>query len=148
MMDNWRDDGLTIRTHGYFGSTDNLTDGVTTWNNDFERFGVDIRGKYDRLEVGGAVIWGNDDNPGGADEDIDANAWMVQASYMVYPWLIPTVRYSEVNFSDDWANDKEEVVLSLTALQRANIRWVGEYVFHPDDDDGQDTFKLNLQYAF
>lgn len=152
--DNWRDDSITIGTHGYFGKTMLTSSGSAgSWTNDFERFGVDLRAKYDRWEVGAAVIWGTDDDPGGPRglapiNDVDATSWMVGATYIIYPWLMPTVRYESLHYDKDFASDVDNWIVSLTALQRANMRWAVEYVFHPNDDEGRDTFKINLQWAF
>jgi hypothetical protein len=67
ISDNWRDDSVTIGTFGYFGSTE-LSTSSFKWDNDFTRFGVDMRAKYDRFELGSAYVWGNDDDPGGPPE--------------------------------------------------------------------------------
>jgi hypothetical protein len=155
MADNWRDDSVTIGTHGYFGKT-RLTAGNTGfWDNDFERFGFDVRAKYDRFELGGAYIFGNDDDPGGPsfltaanERNIDSSAWMVELSYIIYPWLIPTFRYEETNFDKDFATDTEITVFNITALHTANLRWSLEWVHFLDDDDGADTVKANLLFAF
>lgn len=152
--DNWRDDSLTIGTHGYFGKTELTSTGAAgKWKNEFRRYGVDLRAKYDRFELGGAVIWGSDDDPGGPRglapiNDVDATSWMVEATYLVYPWLLPIVRYEHMDFDKDFASDVDNWVFSVTALQNANLRWAAEYLFHPDDEEGRDTFKVNLQWAF
>lgn len=152
IRDNWRDDSVTIGTYGYFGKSTLKTDSLK-WDNDFERFGVDMRAKYDRAELGFIYVWGNDDDPGGppgssVPNDIDSTSWMVEGSYIVYPWLIPTVRYEETNFDNNFANEVERVVLNLNALQFANIRWTAEWVHFFDDEDGADTFKANILFAF
>ena len=152
ISDNWRDDSITIGTHAYFGKTGLKTDSLS-WRNEFERFGADIRAKYGRFELGAAYIWGTDDDPGGPRSptlahNIDSSSWMVEFGYIPYPWLFATVRYEEVHFDKDWATDVENVVLSLSALQMANVRWTMEYFHHFDNNDGADTFKINLLFAF
>ena len=154
ISDNWRDDSVTIGTHGYFGDTTLTSAGAAgTWRNEFERFGVDLRAKYDRLELQAAVIWGTDDDPGGPRglapiNDVDVTSWMVGSTYLIYPWLLPTVRYESLDYDQGFANDVENWTFSLTAAQYANVRWTAEYLLFPEDTDGNDTFKLNMQYAF
>ena len=152
IKDNWRDDSVTIGTHGYFGQT-RLSANALRWHNHFMRFGVDVRAKYNRFELGGAFVWGNDDDPGGPrstafPHDIDSNAWIAELSYIVYPWLIPTFRYEDVNFSKGFANDTEALVFNITAMHTANLRWTAEWLHFLDNDDGGDSFKVNLLFAF
>ena len=154
IRDNWRDDSVTIGTFGYIGSTE-LSTSRFKWDNEFTRFGVDMRAKYDRFELGTMYVWGNDDDPGGPpalttanNRNIDSSSWMVEASAIVYPWLIPTIRYEETNFDKNFANDVERIVINLNVLQFANVRWTVEWGHFFDDEDGGDTVKVNLLYAF
>jgi hypothetical protein len=73
---------------------------------------------------------------------------MVGSTYLIYPWLMPTVRFESLDYDQDFANDVENWTFSLTAAQYANVRWTAEYLLYPEDTDGNDTFKLNMQYAF
>jgi hypothetical protein len=73
---------------------------------------------------------------------------MVEASYFIFPWLAPVIRYEEVDYDDSFSNDVERVTFNISALHTANLRWTAEYVYYPDDDDGRDTFKINLLTAF
>ncbi len=150
--DNWRDDSVTIGTHGYFGDTQ-LSTTNSTWGNEFERFGADVRAKYNRLELQAAAIWGEDDDPGGPRglapiNDVDAHSWMVGATYIVYPWLMPTVRYETLRCDKGFCSESELWNFSISALSAANVRWVAEYWYWPDDAEGRDRFTLNMQFAF
>jgi hypothetical protein len=150
--DNWRDDSVTIGTHGYFGDTQLSTD-TLTWGNEFERFGVDVRVKYDRLDVSAVAIWGEDDDPGGPRglaliNDVDSSSWSVEATYIVFPWLLPNVRYETYSCDQGFCSEQEIWNFNVSALSAANIRWVAEYWYYPDDDEGRDRLTLNMQWAF
>ena len=152
IADNLVDNTVTIGTHGYFGKTA-LSAGALSWNNEFQRFGVDMRAQYQGAELGAAYIWGTDDDPGGPSgmapiDNVDSASWMVEASYFIFPWLAPVIRYEEVDYDDSFSNDVERVTFNISALHTANLRWTAEYVYYPDDDDGRDTFKINLLTAF
>ncbi|HEB31206.1 MAG TPA: hypothetical protein ENI15_10085 [Spirochaetes bacterium] len=139
--DNWRDDSITVGTFGYFGKPSD----EGTPDEDYNRLGVDLRLQYSRLDIGGAVVFGNDEVAGGAD--IDSTAFVVDAQYLFYPWLMANLRYGSKEF-DSTQGDKEGVVANLTVLQRANIRWSLEYFTYLEDTDGADTFKVNVMFAF
>lgn len=154
IQDNWRDDSVTFAFHGYIGET-LLATSQLSWVNKFKRYGADIRAKYDRFELGAAYVWGRDDNPAappGLDSSIPTNvnssSWFLDASVIIFPWLIPTIRYEQVNFEGNFANDSKDIVVNINALFTANIRWTVEWVHFLDDDDGADNFKINLLFAF
>lgn len=142
--DNWRDDSITLGTFGYFGYPS--ANNATTEEN-YTRFGADLRLSYSRLAIEGAVVFGNDEVAAG--KDIKSTAFNVDLQYLFFPWLIANVRYEQKSFDDNTSNkDVEAVVANLTVLQRANIRWNLEYYTYLEDKDGNDTAKLNIMFAF
>jgi hypothetical protein len=141
LKDNWRDDSITVGTFGYFGYPTDKGDP----EQDYQRLGVDLRVQYNRFDIGGAVVFGEDEVAGG--EDIDSNSYFVDAQYLVYPWLLGNVRYEAKNF-DNAQEDVEVLVTNITILQRANLRWNVEYYRFLEDSDGDDTVKANLMFAF
>jgi hypothetical protein len=141
MKDNWRDDSITIGTFGYLGKPSDKG----TPDEDYTRFGVDLSLKFNRFDIGAAYVVGNDEVDGGAD--IDSSAFFVDVQYLFFPWLLANVRYGQKEFDSDQV-DTEVLVANITILQRANIRWNVEYVTFLDDEDGDDTVKANLLFAF
>ncbi len=144
MKNNWRDDSVTVGTFGYFGKP---SDKGTPEEN-YERLGVDLRVQYNRLDLGGAVVFGTDEVTGASD--IDSTSFFVDVQYLFYPWLIANIRYDAKEFdnSPSMQEDIEVVVYNLTILQRANLRWSAEYFSFQDDLDGDDTVKVNFMFAF
>jgi len=141
MKDNWRDDSVTVGTFGYFGYPSD-EDGP---DENYQRFGVDLRVQYDRLDIGAAVVFGDDEVDGG--DDIESSSFFVDVQYLFYPWLLGNVRYGAKEF-DSAQEDVEVLVANVTILQRANLRWNVEYYKFIEDSDGQDTLKANLMFAF
>lgn len=135
--DNWRDDSVTVGTFGYFGQP---SDGE-----DYQRLGIDLRVLCNRLDLGTAVVFGEDDVVGGPD--IDSSSFFVDAQYLFYPWLIGVLRYEQKDF-DNTQEDVGKIIANLTLLQRANLRWTLEAALHPESSDGDDTIKANLMFAF
>jgi hypothetical protein len=142
MKDNWRDDSITVGTFGYFGQPSDKG----TPDEDYSRLGADLRIKYNRLEIGGAIVFGDDEVSGGTD--IDSTSFFVDVQYLFFPWLIGNVRYGAKEFDNSTQEDVDVVVANLTILQRANLRWNVEYFTYPEDSDGDDTAKVNFMFAF
>ena len=141
LKDNWRDDSVTVGTFGYLGRP---TDKGSLDQN-YQRLGVDLRVQYDRVDLAGALVFGNDEvNPG---TDIDSRSFFIDAQYLLYPMLIGNLRYGAKEF-DSTQEDVEVVVANLTYMQRANLRWNVEYYTYLDDSDGNDTVKVNFMFAF
>jgi hypothetical protein len=139
--DNWRDDSILVGTFGYFGKPSDKN----TPDEDYTRLGIDLRLQYSRFAIEGAVVFGNDEVAAGSD--IESTAYNVDVQYQFYPWLFANVRYGAKEF-DSTQEDVEVVVANLTVMQRANIRWNVEYYTFLEDEDGRDTVKANVMFAF
>lgn len=163
-IENWADNAITLGVYAYSGNYE--TDSVGR-DNDFDRFGVDFHGNYDRFDLFAGVISGVDKNPFGfvpdtsdAVRELNSLAWFVEAYYIIYPWLIPGVRVgsgsSDINDVD---YDKFTTISpNLTIMARANVRFTLEALIKtddyiksaaiPSDADKLRWFKANVMFAF
>ena len=131
---------------------------------EFRRMGVDLRALYSRFELGFAFVKGTDNmmplmspivGPGFAD--IDSYVYFIEGQAMIFPWLYAVVRYEDETWEQDsptmkdvTIKDVENLVLNLTVLQRANVRWSFEGLIYLNDDlhKKSNTGKINLLFAF
>ncbi len=96
----------------------------------FTRTGVKADVWLGKLNVFGAHARGTDNLLGTASRTVTARASMVQADYLLLPWVMPTVRIEKTTFSD-----RQNVVVlvpSLSMLVRANVRVLAEGRFYND----------------
>ena len=130
----WRDDHLMFSLFGYVGTADieveTAAGDTSTSSDDFWRLGAGAQAKYKDLTVGVGYMWGRNDNPYGelSSKSVDSGAWLAEAYYFVYPWLIPYVRWEGLNLdlpSDvaglDDDQDRARLILGGRAMIRANI---------------------------
>jgi hypothetical protein len=130
----WRDDHLMFSLFGYRGTADieieDAAGETSTSDDDFWRLGGGVQAKYKDLTVGAGYMWGRNDNPYGdlSSKSVDSGAWLAEAYYFVYPWLIPYVRYeglyldlpSNVDGLDD-DQDRGRIIVGGKAMIRSNI---------------------------
>ncbi len=96
----------------------------------FTRTGIKADAWLGKLNVFGAYARGTDELRGTAARTVTARATMVQADYLLLPWVMPTVRLEKTTFSD--RQDVVVVVPSLSLLVRANVRVLAEGRFYND----------------
>ncbi|MBI4547141.1 MAG: hypothetical protein HY707_04120 [Ignavibacteriae bacterium] len=157
--DNWVDNAVTFGVYAYNGhfgkSTSTTTQTVDTagsggdptkfkiktttttksWGNNFNRFGIDLRGGYDRLELTGGVIFGDDENAFGDTKKLKHTAYFGEVDYIFYPWLIGVLRvnHAQSKLGDDDRDKYWEINPNITILYRANIRFTVEGRFRIDE---------------
>ena len=144
----WRDDHLMLSLFGYRGTADIEVEdaaGLTSTSaDDFWRLGAGVQAKYGDLTVGAGYMWGRNDNPYGvlSTNSVDSGAWLAEAYYFVYPWLIPYVRYEGLTLDlpsgvagldDD--QDRARIIVGGKAMIRANIAINVEGSFYTDGAD-------------
>jgi len=161
----WRDDHLMFSLFGYRGTADieveNAAGQSRTSDDDFWRLGAGVQAKYKDLTVGSAYMWGRNENPYGvlSSKSVDSGAWLAEAYYFVYPWLIPYVRYEGLNLDlpsgvagldDD--QDRGRIIVGGKAMIRANIALNIEGTFYTNGskvEEGIDnTLFVLLSAAF
>jgi len=147
----WRDDSLTLSVFGYTGTAqiavDKYDDATYTTHmetlskDDFWRLSIGAKERYQDLTINTGYQWARDDNPFGTlwNNDMDANAWFIETTYFVYPWLIPYARYEVLEFdnipltesTDDILinakQDAELLIVGVKAHLRANVHITVEY---------------------
>ena len=80
------------------------------------------------------------------DADVTFRAALAQADYMVYPWLVASLRYERVDY-DDAFGDVTRWLPHLTALIRANVKFSAEAALYPDEVFS-DRYRFWFNFAF
>jgi len=131
----WQDNSVTIGGFVYGGTAtlDGSSGGGANVDDDFTMFGGDVNIWFDRLNLIGAVAQQQDDSPFLSDPAIksDLTSFMVEGSYIVYPWLIPLVRFENAKVKDA-PNAERRVISAIQFLVRANVRFAVEFNFAND----------------
>lgn len=149
--DNWADNAVTVGGYAYFGKdypAKERRDG-------FRRFGLDLHGNYDRLDLFAGAIFGTDDNPSGLasgtgkEKELSSTALFVEGQYLVHPWLIGGLRIGRAA-SEQNGDDKDKFALispNITILGRPNVRFTVEGLFRLEGDKtvGGQTIKADSE---
>ena len=162
--DNWVDNAVTIGAYSYLGNI-NKTPAAPArpYTNNFDRFGFDVRAGYQRFELTGGLITGEDENPFGDRKKLTHTAYFGEIDYIFYPWLIGVFRVNRADSklaSDD--RDKYwEINPNITILYRANIRFsiegrfrvdekrtIGGVVRDPTEKRAFRLFRINTMFVF
>ncbi len=162
----WVDNAISIEHFGYFGEFPVQTTPFRI-DDDFNRFGVAIRGTYENLDLAAGYVWGHHDRPWapGSLQGADYKSLFVKAEYMIFPWLMGFLRWEKLDVdrpSDLVAQgftrgglDQERFLPGLAFLIRANVRVVVEGEIYSDHEAsetaGQDkpnSLWVRLDFAF
>ncbi len=141
--DNWRDDSVRLGVYGYRGELA-MADGLDSHNgpNSFDRFGVDLDLWFKDLNIYGTWLRGREFK--GDPREFDFDIYMVEADYVLFPWLHPLVRFEHQTGPP---YDQTNWVLGGVILLRANLRLVSEVIeFLHDSGDSRARFRLDLVF--
>lgn len=162
----WRDDHLLFSLFGYHGEADvdiqDVAGGpIMKYEDTYWRLGLGAEVKYKDLTVSTLYMLGNDDNPYGglSPESVDSAAWMIEAYYFVYPWLIPYARYEGLDLDLPTGvaglnpnQDRSRIIVGSKLAIRPNIMLNVEASFYSDDEEVErgvyDTLFFLLSAAF
>lgn len=144
----WQDNSIAVGGFVY-GGTATLDPAVQ--DDEFTMFGGDVNVWYDRLNVIAAATNQHDKSPMIADPGTaaDLTSFMVEGSYIIYPWLVPLVRYENSKVKDAVVSDTH-VISAIQFLVRANVRVALEFNWasKPLETDPTST-ELNFEeFAF
>ena len=122
---NWVEQSLVVGVFGYKGAKPNAGY-VRPKDLDFYRVGGDLSLSLWDLNLFGGFIRGVDEKVVGTRlGTAEYNLFFAEANCVVFPWLIPVVRYEQA-LADTIANGPRRLVANLTFLVRANVKIVAE----------------------
>jgi len=119
---------VSIGGFTYTGRGQPSATGVT--EDRFTRTGIKADAWIGKLNVFGAVASGHDTLFGSAPRLVTARAAMLEADYLVLPWVMPTLRLERTTYSDRDA--VVALVPAASVLVRANVRVLVEGHFYND----------------
>ncbi len=117
---------VTLGLFSYTGRSQPTVAGVT--EDRFTRTGVKADLWFGKLNLFGALARGTDDLRGTSPRTVTARAAMLEADFMLLPWVMPAVRLEKTTYSD--RQDVVALVSSLSLLVRANVRVLTEGRFY------------------
>src|SRR3989338_630823 len=138
------ENSIKFGTFGYLGENSIKYSGMD-FNDKFFRYGFDLDGYYQNINLFGAILLGRDDNPSGNLKEVEVTAYLVEANYLFLPWLIWILRYEETNLNPGYK--RGQVIPNLTLLIRANLKCILEAQISTKDDVSNKIF-AGLDYAF
>lgn len=122
---DWKESSVYIGVFGYYG--EDRVDQSLEMDDRFYRYGLNISLNYNDINLFGAVIAGNHNNPDGDFKKRDVFSNFVETDIAIYPWLIGILRYSMTD--TDYGQKQDEAVAGFVALIRANVKLIIEGKF-------------------
>ena len=149
----WQDNSITVGAFAYKGvaTLDGTALSVPNVDDEFTMIGGDINAWFDRLNLIGAVVIQSDKKPFIANPGVESNltSIMAEASYVVYPWIVPLVRIENSKVKDATISDTR-LISAIQFLIRANVRAAFEFNFatEPSATDPTKTEMKFQEFAF
>lgn len=123
------------------------------------RYGVDARLQWFDLDLYGLAYWAHDSFAGRVGGvDLGGEDWfsyMIQADYMVKPWILAFTRWEQTQFDEGArkAKQQERVALGVDLVIRHNMKLQTEYLVDASGNDHgghekTDPIRIQLDYAY
>ena len=134
----WQDNSVAIGGFLYKG-TATLAEGV---EDGFTTVGADVNAWVDRLNFIAAFAKQSDDSPfiDHPGKASDLTSFMVEGSYIIYPWFVPLVRFESSKVKDA-KNSDTKLISAIQFLVRPNVRCALEFNFANEPPETNLTFK-------
>lgn len=148
-LQGYKEYSLTVGAFGYSGLGQPAGTDVT--GDRLRRTGVKADVWLRDLNVFGALVQGHDRFLGASPRAVSTRAAMVEADYLLLPWVMPVLRLEKT-----WYSDRDDVMLVVPAvnlLVRANVRVLAEGRFYRSPRPGpppavgnQGLFRLDFAF--
>ncbi len=117
----WRETSVKLGAFGYAGNAPLGDPEMATQDDRFWIAGGDLTLHWRDLNLMGAYAVQRNDRPSLAEPMEETESWFVfsQADYVVYPWLIPSIRYEHKSVAGESA---DRIAPSVYVLIYANVR--------------------------
>jgi hypothetical protein len=143
------DNSITFGAFGYSGGA-LIGTANSSQENDFTMFGGDVNAFWDRYNLYGGVGFRHDKHPFLESPNCSANTvtWFSELDAVVYPWLVPAVRFEYWHSHQLAGNDQlqgytdYQFVPGIVALLRANVKGTLRTSVARLESEGSTRFEL------
>jgi hypothetical protein len=143
----WVDNSVTVGILGYTGKATYENDVGSEYDDKVTYLIGHVSAWVGNLNLLGAYTSQKNDNPSGDGQDLDTKAWFIEGDYVLYPWLIPILRYE--NTKRGSADAVRMIIPAVSVLARANIRFYVEGQIRLDDaGKNADKYVVGANWAF
>lgn len=143
----WVDNSVTVGVMGYSGKATYTSGSGSEYDDKVTYLAGHVSAWLGNLNLLGIYSSQKNDNPSGNGQDLDTKAWFIQGDYVLYPWLIPTLRYESTRRGS--ASAVRMVVPAVSVLARANIRFYVEGQIRLDDaGKDADMYVVGVNWGF
>lgn len=143
----WVDNSVTVGILGYTGKATYTSGSGSEYDDKVTYLAGHVSAWVGNLNLLGIYSSQKNDNPSGNDQTLDTKAWFIQGDYVLYPWLIPTLRYESTKRGS--ASAVRMVVPAVSVLARANIRFYVEGQIRLDDaGKDADVYVVGVNWGF
>ena len=130
----WAETALTLSAFFYHSSsrfsigdptsTDAMPLPDLVFDDNANVFGVMVRGQWMSLELNAGVNYEAHDHPGVTDAKANVLTQFDELSYVVFPWLVPAVRFEYTRSSPDGGTTVSDtrIAIGAAALVRPNLK--------------------------
>lgn len=144
----WQDNSVTFGGFMYSGTAtlDGSVYNSSNIDDPFTMVGGDVNIWYDRLNLIGGYTVQSDDHPFVLNPNVSSTrtSFMVEGSYIIYPWFIPLARYESTTMKDA-VNAETRLISAIQFLVRANVRVALEFNFE-SEVSGTDPNKTEMKF--
>ncbi|MCX6154798.1 MAG: hypothetical protein NT007_11625 [Candidatus Kapabacteria bacterium] len=120
----------------YYGNSLKFDTSKKSYNNNFKRFGADLKYSYNKFDFLAGGMFGSDLKPDTSYKKLSSLVYFGEINYNFYPWLIGVLRLEHIQSKFE-TNDKDiisNLIPNLTMLVRQNFRlsFEGCFQYHHD----------------
>lgn len=142
----WVDNSVTVGILGYTGKATYGPSG-SEYDDKVTYLAGHVSAWVGNLNLLGIYTSQKNDNPSGNGQSLRTKAWFIEGDYVLYPWLIPILRYE--NTKKGSADAVQMIVPAVTVLVRSNIRCYAEGQIRLDDaGKNADKYVVGVNWAF
>jgi hypothetical protein len=143
----WVDNSVTVGILGYSGKATYTSGSGSEYDDKVTYLAGHVSAWVGNLNLLGIYSSQKNDNPSGNGQRLDTKAWFIQGDYVLYPWLIPTLRYESTKRGS--ASAVRMLVPAVSVLARANIRFLVEGQIRLDDaGKDADKYVVGVNWGF
>lgn len=143
----WQDDSVTVGGFAYIGFAD-IKVGDAAQEDNFTMFDGDVNLYMKDFNLHAGAALQSHDQPTASKESMSATHLFAEASYVIYPWLVPLVRFETFSLEDEDTDMRILPLINILLRPNVKIVIVAEIEKEGDGDLEAEEIEVALSIGF